>query len=142
MFLQGGGLNQLAVPGAGQSQPGAGNGGGFGLFAPPSAANAVQPTAIGAAAPPMGAGPTFRIASFNIEVFGKTKADKPYVMHTLAEIVRQFHVVAIQEIRTQDDYLMRSFVNLVNSGGRRYDFVVGPRLGNSTSKEQYAFIFD
>jgi endonuclease/exonuclease/phosphatase family metal-dependent hydrolase len=146
MFLQGGGLNQLAgEPGAGQTQAGSWNGGGFGLFAPSApapAANAVQPTAIGAAAPPMGAGPTIRIASFNIEVFGKTKADKPYVMHTLAEIVRQFHVVAIQEIRTQDDYLMRSFVDLINSGGRRFDFVVGPRLGNSTSKEQYAFIFD
>ena len=147
MFLQGGGLNQLAVdPGAGQAQSGSSNGGGVFDFlspaAPTSGAGAVQPTTIGSSAPPMGAGPTIRIASFNIEVFGKTKADKPNVMQTLAEIIRQFHVVAIQEIRTQDDYLMRNFVNLINSGGRRFDFVIGKRLGNTTSTEQYAFVFD
>ena len=149
MFLQGGGLNQLAVdPGAGQAPTGNWNSGGFGFFSPttPTASTpgstGVQPTTIGASAPPMGAGPTIRIASFNIEAFGKTKADKPYVMQTLAEIVRQFHLVAIQEIRTQDEYMLRTFVNLINSNGRRFDFVVGPRLGNTTSTEQYAFIFD
>jgi endonuclease/exonuclease/phosphatase family metal-dependent hydrolase len=151
MFLSGGGLNQLAVdpnapaaqppwPGSTAGTPGAWNGG----YAPAPATGepAVQPTTGGTAAPPLGDGPTIRIASFNIEVFGKSKAEDPRIIYTLAEIVRRFDVVAIQEIRTQDDYHMSNFVKLVNSTGRQYDFTIGPRIGNTRSTEQYAFVFD
>lgn len=156
MFLSGGGLNQLAAPPGAVGQPSASSGAGFGLpgawnggpvaptYAPSPAPGSpmMRPTTAGVAAPPVGDGPTFRIASFNIEVFGKSKAENPRVIYTLAEIVRQFSIVAIQEIRTQDDRHMLNFVNLINSTGRKYDFVVGPRIGNSVSKEQYAFVFD
>ncbi len=146
MFLSGGGLNQLAVsPGAtGQADaPGAWNAGPVApiVAAFPTTGSPVSTTA-GAVAPPMGDGPTFRMASFNIEVFGKSKAENPRVIYTLAEIVRQFSILALQEIRTQDDYHLPNFVRLVNSTGRKYDFVIGPRIGNSTSTEQYAFVFD
>ncbi len=82
-----------------------------------------------------------RIASFNIQVFGEKKMSDPRVRGLLAEIVRQFDIVAVQEIRSKQDILPR-FVDVVNSGGRHYDYVIGPRLGRSSSKEQYAFIFD
>jgi endonuclease/exonuclease/phosphatase family metal-dependent hydrolase len=155
MFLSGGGLNQLAVPPGGAAVPAATQGVGFGSpgawnsgpTAPTGATPAVgtpilQPTTAGVGAPPSGDGPTFRMASFNIEVFGKQKAEDPRVAYTLAEIVRQFSVVAIQEIRTQDDFHMPNFVKLLNATGRKYDFVVGPRIGNTRSTEQYAFVFD
>jgi endonuclease/exonuclease/phosphatase family metal-dependent hydrolase len=88
-------------------------------------------------------GPTVRLASFNIQVFGDSKAAKPHVMQTLAMIIRNFQLVAIQEIRTQNDYLLDNFLrDYVNAGGRHYDYVIGPRLGRSSSKEQYAFIYD
>ena len=92
---------------------------------------------------PMFGGPAIRIASFNIQVFGDAKASKPYIMATLAAIVQNFHVVAIQEIRTQDDYFLDNFLRTyVNVNGRAYDKVVGPRLGRSHSTEQYAFLYD
>jgi len=96
------------------------------------------------ATPPRTGGPTFRIASFNIQVFGDDKASKPYIMQTLALIVRNFQIVAVQEIRTKNDYLLDTFLrDYVNAGGGRYyDYVIGPRLGRSNSKEQYAFIYD
>jgi endonuclease/exonuclease/phosphatase family metal-dependent hydrolase len=136
MFLSGGGLNQLAVD---PQAPGAAP-----AYAPGATPGSpvVQPTTTGAAAPPLGDGPIIRIASFNIEVFGKSKADNPPVIRTLAEIVRQFDLVAIQEIRTQDDYHLSNFVKLVNSTGRHYDFVVGPRVGNTKSTEQFAYLYD
>ena len=31
---------------------------------------------------------------------------------------------------------------MINSTGRHYDFVIGPRQGRTDSKEQYAFIYD
>lgn len=92
----------------------------------------------------MGAGPTVRIATFNIQTFGQSKAEKPYVMHTIAEVVRRFDVVAIQEIRTQDDYFVQTLLrDYVNAGGRaQYAASVSPRLGRTVSTEQYAFLYN
>ncbi len=86
-------------------------------------------------------GGTIRVASFNIQVFGEKKISDPRVRELLAEIVRRFDVVAIQEIRSKQD-IMPSFIDTINATGRHYDYVIGPRLGRSVSKEQYAFVFD
>ena len=93
--------------------------------------------------PPVGrSGETIRVASFNIQVFGTSKSKKTEVMKVLADVVRRFDVVAIQEIRSKDDSIIPRFVDLINSTGRSYDYVVGERLGRTVSKEQYAYIFD
>lgn len=153
MFLSGGGLSGVAGPQGTTAQSGVG---GFALPSgwpsptasptganpPPIFAPTTSSSPVGAATPPIAGGPTIRIASYNIQVFGKAKADKPEVMKVLDAIVRQFDVVAIQEIRDADDYLIPNFVRQINSAGRRYDFVIGERLGNTQSKEQYAYIFD
>lgn len=86
-------------------------------------------------------GNAIRVASFNIQVFGEKKLTNPRVAALLAEIVRQFDIVAIQEVRSKQDILPQ-FVDKVNSTGRHYDYVIGPRLGRTASKEQYAFVFD
>ncbi|MCA9259867.1 MAG: endonuclease/exonuclease/phosphatase family protein, partial [Planctomycetales bacterium] len=103
-------------------QQGSGGGQDAGGASPPPVFQqaSTSPNYGGAGLPQMG-GPTIRIASFNIQTFGKTKAANAPVMATLAEIVRQFDVVAIQEIRTQDDFHIPNFVRLVNQTGRRYD---------------------
>ncbi len=149
LFLQGGGLSQIAVQQSGQQQSG-----GFqtpGNWQAPSSQTPHRTASTGrhnsgqnTPAPPQNVsnGPTIRIASFNIQVFGNTKASKPYVMQELADIVNQFDVVAIQEVRSKDEYLIPNFVQLVNRSGRRFDHVIGPRVGYTTSKEQYVFLFD
>lgn len=88
------------------------------------------------------AGETIRVASFNIQVFGTSKMGKPHVMDILARTVRRFDMVAIQEVRSVDQSVVPRFVELVNAEGARYDFVLGPRLGRTSSKEQYVFLFD
>ena len=93
--------------------------------------------------PPPSRSRSIRIASYNIQVFGDTKSGKRPVVATLAHIVRHFDIVAIQEIRSQDDYLLARFVELINEGGKyHYDYVVGPRLGRTRSTEQYAFVYN
>jgi len=87
-------------------------------------------------------GDTIRIASFNIQVFGESKLRKSKVMHVLAAIVRRFDVVAIQEIRAKKQDVLPRFISLINAEGAEYDFVIGPRLGRSVSKEQYAFVYN
>ncbi len=82
------------------------------------------------------------IASFNIQVFGTSKAGKPEVMDVLAKTLRRFDVVAIQEIRSKDQSVLGQLVDLVNEDGHRYEYVIGPRLGRTVSKEQYAYVYD
>lgn len=85
---------------------------------------------------------TVSIASFNIQVFGISKLKKQPVMDVLAKVVRRFDVVAIQELRAKDQTVVPRFVELVNADGSKYESVVGPRLGRTSSKEQYIFLFD
>jgi deoxyribonuclease-1-like protein len=94
------------------------------------------------APPPVRSTGTIRVASFNIQVFGKSKAAKPHVMDLLARVVRSFDLVAIQQIQCSNDDLLPNFVELINAADRHYDYVIGPRLGRTSNKEQYAYIFD
>jgi endonuclease/exonuclease/phosphatase family metal-dependent hydrolase len=93
-------------------------------------------------AAPARPGETIRIASFNIQVFGTSKSAKPQVMNILAQVARRFDVLAIQEIRAKDQTVVPRFVDLINAEGARYQYQIGPRLGRTSSKEQYAFIYD
>ena len=94
------------------------------------------------APPPASAGGTIRIASFNIQVFGESKLAKPAAMRVLAEVIRRFDVVAIQEVRASTQDVLPRFLQMINAEGASYDFVLGPRLGRTSSKEQYAFIYN
>ncbi|MCA9101346.1 MAG: endonuclease/exonuclease/phosphatase family protein [Planctomycetales bacterium] len=87
-------------------------------------------------------GDTISIATFNIQVFGTSKLAKPDVMRTLVETVRRFDIVAIQEVRSSDPTVVPQFVDMINADGSTYSYVIGPRLGRTSSKEQYAIIYD
>ena len=84
---------------------------------------------------------TIRIASFNIQVFGRAKASKDEVMEILANTISQFDIVAIQEIRDKSGTAIKALEVAVDDIGVNYDFVIGPRLGRTTSKEQYAYFY-
>ena len=108
-----------------------------------SDSSASQTEEVGRPAPPVrNDGDTISVASFNIQVFGISKLGKPQAMDVLAKTVRRFDVVAIQEVRAKDQTVLPRFVELINSEGAHYDHVIGPRLGRTSSKEQYAFVFD
>ncbi len=82
---------------------------------------------------------TIRVAAFNIQVFGRTKAGKPEVMEILAKTAREFDLVVVQEFReaameVADDFLAR----INEEPGEDYEMYEGPRLGRTSSKEQYA----
>jgi len=103
-------------------------------------------TAAARAQPPAGGVPkpanAILVASFNIQVFGESKLSKPQVVEVLARVVRNFDVVAIQEVRAKSDEILPAFVRAVNADGSRYQHVIGPREGRTSSKEQYAFVYD
>ena len=88
------------------------------------------------------------VAAFNIQIFGVSKAGNDDVMDVLAKTIRRYDVVGIQEIRDAGGTSLPKLVDLVNNGTDEngqpynYDYVVSDRLGRSTSKEQYAYIYD
>jgi endonuclease/exonuclease/phosphatase family metal-dependent hydrolase len=84
-----------------------------------------------------------KIAAFNIQVFGEAKSQKGDVMTVLAKIVREFDVVLIQEIRDASGQTIPNFVERINQiEGPNYSFIISERLGRSTSKEAYAYVYN
>ncbi|MEO1616048.1 MAG: endonuclease/exonuclease/phosphatase family protein [Planctomycetota bacterium] len=90
-----------------------------------------------------------RIATFNIENFGETKAANRNdsdtgidVMGKIAEIVNKFDIVAIQELRGKDGVALQQLVSLLNASGGQYAAVISELIGNEHRKESYAFVWD
>ena len=81
-----------------------------------------------------------RIATFNLDSFDSAKAAQPDVMRALAHIIGQFDVVALQEIKSAEHHLLPGLVDEINQRqSGLYDFVVGPRVGRESNKEQFAW---
>ena len=85
---------------------------------------------------------SIKIASFNVHAFGSVKASKSEVMEVMADTMRRFDIIAIQELRSDRPDVLPGLVDLMNRKGDRYDLMVGPRLGLTGEQEQYAFVFD
>ncbi len=88
-----------------------------------------------------------RVGSWALAGFNRDKFAKPKSMDLLARIVRQFDVIAIQQITSQERDLLPRVVEIINRTGRKYDFVLGPTVGpgggvSNDLGEQYAFLFD
>jgi len=86
---------------------------------------------------------TAKIAAFNIQIFGQTKSQKGDVMAVLTKIVKEFDIVLVQEIRDVGEQTIPNFVDKINQmAGPQYSFVRSDRLGRTTSKEAYAYIYN
>jgi deoxyribonuclease-1-like protein len=83
-----------------------------------------------------------RIAAFNIQVFGKTKRSNTEVMDILVDIFQNFDIVVVQEIRDASEETADIFLDALNESSEfTYDMIEGPRIGRSSSKEQYAIFY-
>ena len=92
-------------------------------------------------------GGTIRVATFNIENFGRVKRNDAQLMGRLAEIVRRYDLVAVQEIVDVSEQVPEAFLTAINRlEGPRYDYIASPRTGRNAddlhSEEQYAFYFN
>ena len=80
-----------------------------------------------------------KIMSFNIQIFGASKMAKPEVAEILASILSQADIIAVQEVRSQNIEPVEKLMSLLPA---KYDYVLGPRQGRSSSKEQYWIIYN
>jgi len=63
-------------------------------------------------------------------------------MEILAHTIASFDIVAIQEIRDKTETAIKDLEVAIDALGINYDFIIGPRLGRTYSKEQYAFFYN
>jgi len=91
--------------------------------------------------PAFGDESTLTITNFNIQVFGKAKANKADVMDTLAKTIARYDIVSINEIRDASGTAIVKLETAVDNLGTDYTVVIGPRLGRTSSKEQYTYMY-
>lgn len=84
-----------------------------------------------------------KIAAFNIQVFGKAKMSNTGVVDILVDIISEFDLVLVQEIRDSSGEAIVELLSKVNEKNefKEYNMTISPRLGRSTSKEQYAYLY-
>jgi hypothetical protein len=80
---------------------------------------------------------TIKIMSWNLQVFGTSKASKPAKMKIYEDTMKNYDVVFVEEIRDSSDTAFKKLC----SGLPGYDCNCSSRAGNSTSKEQYGVIY-
>ena len=81
-------------------------------------------------------GNVYRVAAFNLQRYGPTKAGDSSFLSTVRSYIATTDIILLQEITTTD----QSLINLLIPSG--YDYVVSERLGTTSYKEQYAFVFN
>jgi deoxyribonuclease-1-like protein len=90
---------------------------------------------------------TITVASWNIEQFGETKSSDPVRLAHIAAVIKDFEVIAIEEIPDAasqgQNEIDRLTSELRHEHRRKCDHVLGPRTGCTGGRtEQYAVLFD
>jgi len=79
-----------------------------------------------------------RLGSFNVQVLGVTKQTDPTVQTYLPSILKQYDIVVVQELREGTG----STAAWLGGQLPGYSYKLSPRLGRTTSKEQYMIIYN
>ncbi len=85
---------------------------------------------------------TVRIASWNIQNFGKSKDDAELAY--IASVLNNFDVVTIQEVSTHISGAQRvaALADLLNRKGQKWDYTVSdPTISTEGSSERYAYLW-
>lgn len=80
---------------------------------------------------------TIKVANWNLQIFGDTKASKPELMNFYVSTLTNYDIAFVQEIRDADGSSFRDLCAMLTN----YDCQVSSRAGRSTSKEQYGIIY-
>lgn len=77
------------------------------------------------------------IASFNIQTLGTAKMEKEAVREYLPYVISGFDIIAIQELRDKSGKAIKELHEMLPE----YDMDLSPRLGRTSSKEQYVLFY-
>jgi deoxyribonuclease-1-like protein len=83
-----------------------------------------------------------RIASINFGPLDAARLARPGVSGQMVQLLRDYDVIALQDIRGRDQATLVKLLELLNAGGRRFDSVVPEQVGRDPIETYMAFVFD
>ncbi|XP_071496958.1 uncharacterized protein [Diadema antillarum] len=85
---------------------------------------------------------SLRLGAFNLRIFGQKKLENDAAVDTIVKIILRYDLVLLQEIRDSSETAIVTLLDRVNSVAQeKYKMEVSERLGRTTSKEQYAYMY-
>uniref|UniRef100_A0A8B9GW15 Uncharacterized protein n=1 Tax=Astyanax mexicanus TaxID=7994 RepID=A0A8B9GW15_ASTMX len=82
-----------------------------------------------------------KIASFNIQKFGKKKFQDPKVQSIVFKIVSRYDIVLILEVVDESEKTAETFLKDLNNSERPFSMKISKRLGRTVYKEQFLFLY-
>lgn len=82
-------------------------------------------------------GDTVKIANWNLQIFGQSKASDLTLMNLYAEKINDYDIIFVQEIRDSAETAFPQLCEKLEN----YSCMTSSRAGRSTSKEQYGVIY-
>ncbi|KAK2861650.1 hypothetical protein Q5P01_001183 [Channa striata] len=86
---------------------------------------------------------TMKIASFNVQRFGKNKISDPEILKILIKIVSRYDIILILEVVDSTGASVRAFLDALNKSNKNthYTMTISSRLGGTVYKEQFMFLY-
>lgn len=81
------------------------------------------------------------IASWNLKNIGKTKFNDPARIDIIINILKNYDIIAIQEVKDITLQLPQQLIDKMNMDGSNYKVVASDRVGRNVF-EQYLFVYD
>ncbi|KAM3621243.1 uncharacterized protein V6R79_008356 [Siganus canaliculatus] len=83
-----------------------------------------------------------KIASFNIQKFGRNKVSDPDVLNILVKIVCRYDIIVILEVVDVSGRSVATLLDALNQASRHhYTLKISSRLGRTRYKEQFMFLY-
>uniref|UniRef100_A0A8C7CUG3 Deoxyribonuclease n=1 Tax=Oncorhynchus kisutch TaxID=8019 RepID=A0A8C7CUG3_ONCKI len=84
-----------------------------------------------------------KVASFNIQKFGKRKLSNPNTLATLVKIVSRYDIILILEVVDERGTSVKKFLEDLNKANKKqhYTLQISTRLGRDKYKEQFMFLY-
>jgi len=80
----------------------------------------------------------FSIASWNLQIFGQSKASNETLLNYYAEKLDDYDLFIVQEIRDSSGTAIKKLAEKLPS----YNYIISERAGRTNSKEQYAVFYN
>jgi hypothetical protein len=92
--------------------------------------------------PPDQLKPAIRAATIDFAPLDAGKLARPNLSGRIAQIIRQFDLVALQHVDARDPELLVLLREQLNAGGRNYDFAAPPPSARAAAADYGALVFD
>ncbi|XP_053171571.1 deoxyribonuclease-1-like [Scomber japonicus] len=84
-----------------------------------------------------------KVASFNIQKFGKNKVSDPDVLNILVKIISRYDIIVILEVVDISGESVKTLMEALNKSNveHHYTLKISSRLGRTRYKEQFMFLY-